>query len=164
MAAVRRRTVDAGRAETASRIDGPQQLGARETAIGNANGIAEGGDGYGDAAVVGGRRVWPRPDGRPGHAAVGRVVAGVRPAVGRSGRQPPLRQVRANTIYWLTEDSAIGRRRLVASTDKRYYRPGETVSLLAQTYDESANRTSRYRVVALLEPSSSMAPTCRRRR
>ncbi len=57
-----------------------------------------------------------------------------------------------NTIYWLTEDSAIGRRRLVASTDKRFYRPGETVSILGQTYDESANRTGRYRVVAILEP------------
>jgi uncharacterized membrane protein len=57
-----------------------------------------------------------------------------------------------NTIYWLTEDSAIGRRRLVASTDKRFYRPGETVSLAAYTYDESTNRTSRYKVVAILEP------------
>ncbi len=57
-----------------------------------------------------------------------------------------------NMIYWLTENSAIGRRRLVASTDKRFYRPGETISLAAQTYDESANRTGRYRVVALLEP------------
>jgi uncharacterized membrane protein len=57
-----------------------------------------------------------------------------------------------NLAYWLTESSAIGRRRLVASTDKRFYRPGETVSITAQTYDESANRTGRYRVVALLEP------------
>ncbi len=57
-----------------------------------------------------------------------------------------------NAIYWLTEDSAIGRRRLVASTDKRYYRPGETVAIAAQTFDESANRTGRYRVVAMLEP------------
>jgi uncharacterized membrane protein len=57
-----------------------------------------------------------------------------------------------NMIYWLTESSAIGRRRLVASTDKRYYRPGETVAIRAHTYDESANRTGRYRVVAMLEP------------
>src|SRR5439155_3346368 len=28
-----------------------------------------------------------------------------------------------NLVYWLTEDSAIGRRRLVATTDKRFYRP-----------------------------------------
>ena len=40
----------------------------------------------------------------------------------------------------------------MASTDKRYYRPGETITLSAQTFDESATRTGRYRVVALLEP------------
>jgi hypothetical protein len=57
-----------------------------------------------------------------------------------------------NLTYWLTESSAIGRRRLVANTDKRFYRPGETVAITAQTYDESANRTGRYRVVAILEP------------
>ena len=57
-----------------------------------------------------------------------------------------------NMIYWLTESSAIGRRRLVANTDKRFYRPGETVLVSANTYDESAGRTERYRVVALLEP------------
>jgi uncharacterized membrane protein len=57
-----------------------------------------------------------------------------------------------NLTYWLTENSAIGRRRLVAVTDKRFYRPGETVAISAHTYDESANRTGRYRVVAMLEP------------
>jgi uncharacterized membrane protein len=61
-----------------------------------------------------------------------------------------------NTIYWLTEDSAIGRRRLVANTDKRFYRPGETVALAAHTYDESANRTGRYRVEAILEPKEAV--------
>jgi uncharacterized membrane protein len=59
-----------------------------------------------------------------------------------------------NLIYWLTETSAIGRRRLVANTDKRFYRPGETIAISAQTYDESANRTGRYRVEAMLEPRS----------
>lgn len=57
-----------------------------------------------------------------------------------------------NTIYWLTEESAIGRRRLVAETDKRYYRPGESILLSAITFDESANRTDRYRIEAVLEP------------
>jgi uncharacterized membrane protein len=57
-----------------------------------------------------------------------------------------------NLIYWLTETSAIGRRRLVASTDKRYYRPGESLSISAHTYDEAASRTGRYRVVVMLEP------------
>jgi uncharacterized membrane protein len=57
-----------------------------------------------------------------------------------------------NLVYWLTEASAIGRRRLVATTDKRYYRPGESLSILAHTYDEAAGRTGRYRVVVMLEP------------
>jgi uncharacterized membrane protein len=68
-----------------------------------------------------------------------------------------------NLTYWLTENSAIGRRRLVANTDKRYYRPGETVAIAAQTFDESANRTGRYRVVAMLEPrqlDSAELPPC----
>ncbi|HTU17176.1 MAG TPA: hypothetical protein VMG10_03880 [Gemmataceae bacterium] len=68
-----------------------------------------------------------------------------------------------NLTYWLTENSAIGRRRLVASTDKRFYRPGETVAIAAHTFDESANRTSRYRVVAMLEPrqlDSAELPPC----
>jgi uncharacterized membrane protein len=63
-----------------------------------------------------------------------------------------------NLIYWLTEDSAIGRRRLVATTDKRFYRPGETVSIAAATYDESATRTGRYQVKALLEPKQLDGP------
>lgn len=57
-----------------------------------------------------------------------------------------------NLVYWATEASAIGRRRLVATTDKRFYRPGETVAIAAQAYDEAATRTGRYRVVAALEP------------
>jgi uncharacterized membrane protein len=57
-----------------------------------------------------------------------------------------------NLVYWLTENSAIGRRRLVASADKRFYRPGETISIAAPTYDESAASTKNYRVVAMVEP------------
>ena len=52
-----------------------------------------------------------------------------------------------NLVYWLTETSAIGRRRLVASADKRFYRPGETITVQAATYDESAAPTRNYRVV-----------------
>src|SRR5262249_57486302 len=54
-------------------------------------------------------------------------------------------------------DWASGRGRLCAVTDKRFYRPGETVAISAQTFDESANRTGRYRVVAMLEPRSISA-------
>jgi hypothetical protein len=59
-----------------------------------------------------------------------------------------------NLVYWLTENSAIGRRRLVASADKRFYRPGETLALQAATYDESSAPTRNYRVVAMVEPHS----------
>lgn len=57
-----------------------------------------------------------------------------------------------NMVYWLTETSAIGRRRLVASADKRFYRPGETITVQAATYDESAAPTRNYRVSAMVEP------------
>jgi uncharacterized membrane protein len=57
-----------------------------------------------------------------------------------------------NLVYWLTESSAIGRRRLVATADKRFYRPGDTITVQAATYDESASATKSYRVVAMVEP------------
>jgi hypothetical protein len=62
-----------------------------------------------------------------------------------------------NLVYWLTENSAIGRRRLVASADKRFYRPGESITVRAATYDESASPTKNYRVTAMVEPSSASA-------
>lgn len=60
-----------------------------------------------------------------------------------------------NLVYWLTESSAIGRRRLVASADKRFYRPGEQITISAATYDESASPTKNYRVVAMIEPHTA---------
>jgi hypothetical protein len=60
-----------------------------------------------------------------------------------------------NLVYWLTESSAIGRRRLVANADKRFYRPGETITVQAATYDESASPTRNYRVTAMVEPQSA---------
>ncbi len=60
-----------------------------------------------------------------------------------------------NLVYWLTENSAIGRRRLVAGADKRFYRPGETIAIQATTYDESAAPTNDYRVVAMVEPHAA---------
>lgn len=59
-----------------------------------------------------------------------------------------------NAIYWLTEQSYIGRRRLVASADKRYYGPGDTITLTGSAFDESANETSSYRLVGVIEPQS----------
>jgi uncharacterized membrane protein len=60
-----------------------------------------------------------------------------------------------NLVYWLIENSAIGRRRLVAAADKRFYRPGETITVQAATYDESSAPTKNYRVVAMVEPHST---------
>lgn len=59
-----------------------------------------------------------------------------------------------NATYWLTEQSYIGRRRLVASTDKQYYGPGDVIHLLGSTFDEQANETTDYRLVGMLEPQS----------
>jgi uncharacterized membrane protein len=60
-----------------------------------------------------------------------------------------------NVVYWLTENSSIGRRRLLAETDKRLYRPGEPIVLRARTFDENAAPTLDYRVVATIEPKSA---------
>lgn len=59
-----------------------------------------------------------------------------------------------NLMYWLTENSAIGRRRLVAAADKRFYRPGETIAISAATYDETSAPTKNYRIVAMVEPQT----------
>ena len=59
-----------------------------------------------------------------------------------------------NTIYWLTERSSVGRRRLVATCDKRHYGPGETVMLDANAFMETSKKTTSYRVVGMIEPQS----------
>ena len=59
-----------------------------------------------------------------------------------------------NVVYWLTEQSYVGRRRLVATADKRYYGPGEMITLTGLAFDESANETSVYRLVGVIEPQS----------
>jgi uncharacterized membrane protein len=60
-----------------------------------------------------------------------------------------------NVVYWLTENSSIGRRRLLAETDKRLYRPGESIVLRARTFDENAAPTIDYRVAATVDPKSA---------
>jgi len=60
-----------------------------------------------------------------------------------------------NVVYWLTENSSIGRRRLLAETDKRRYRPGEPIVLHARTFDENAAPTLDYRVAVTVEPRSA---------
>jgi hypothetical protein len=60
-----------------------------------------------------------------------------------------------NVVYWLTENSSIARRRLLAETDKRLYRPGEPIVLRAQAFDENAAETLSYRVAVSIEPRSA---------
>ncbi|RCS43538.1 hypothetical protein DTL42_18755 [Bremerella cremea] len=59
-----------------------------------------------------------------------------------------------NLVYWAAEGSSTGRRRLVANADKQFYRPGETISILATAYDEAARLSNKYRLWAMLEPNS----------
>ncbi len=61
-----------------------------------------------------------------------------------------------NTVYWLTESSSIGRRRLVVTADKKFYRPGETISLTAAAFDEAANQTGSYKITSMIEPQASL--------
>lgn len=60
-----------------------------------------------------------------------------------------------NAVYWLTDSSKVGRRRMIATADKKFYRPGETISLSAVAFDEGANRTRDYSIVAMIEPAAS---------
>ncbi|MBS0205640.1 MAG: hypothetical protein JSS49_22280 [Planctomycetes bacterium] len=62
-----------------------------------------------------------------------------------------------NAIYWLTESSSIGRRRLVVTADKKFYRPGETITLTAAAFDEAANQTGSYRITSMIEPQTSLS-------
>lgn len=59
-----------------------------------------------------------------------------------------------NIVYWATEGSSTGRRRLVAESDKQFYRPGEPLNVFATAYDEAAARTQKYRLWAMFEPNS----------
>jgi uncharacterized membrane protein len=60
-----------------------------------------------------------------------------------------------NVAYWLSDNSSIGRRRLLAETDKHLYRPGEPVVLRARTFDENSALTLDYRVAVTVEPRSA---------
>ena len=60
-----------------------------------------------------------------------------------------------NVAYWLTENSSIGRRRLLAETDKRLYRPGEPIVVKARAFDENAASTLDYRVSVSVEPRAA---------
>ena len=76
----------------------------------------------------------------------------VHAVVGREQTLAYYKKFWRNVIYWLTENSSIGRRRLLAETDKRLYRPGEPIVLPARTFDENAAPTLDYRVAVTVEP------------
>ena len=59
-----------------------------------------------------------------------------------------------NIVYWATEGSATARRRLMAKPDKRFYRPGEKLSVTALAYDEQAKKTTGYDIWAMFEPAA----------
>ncbi|MCA9135453.1 MAG: hypothetical protein KDB00_01805 [Planctomycetales bacterium] len=59
-----------------------------------------------------------------------------------------------NIVYWVTEESSTGRRRLVVESSQRFYRPGQQLSVRATAYDEAARRTQQYRIWAMFEPES----------
>lgn len=61
-----------------------------------------------------------------------------------------------NAIYWLTESSSIGRRRLIVNADKKFYRPGEKITLTASAFDEAANQTGSYKITSMIEPQASL--------
>lgn len=61
-----------------------------------------------------------------------------------------------NLVYWLTENSSIGRRRLIAGADKRFYHPGDAVEITSSAFNELARQTKDYRIVAMIEPNSSL--------
>jgi uncharacterized membrane protein len=64
-----------------------------------------------------------------------------------------------NAVYWLTENSSIGRRRLLAETNNRIYRPGESIMLTARAFDENAAPTIDYRVTVSVEPRTTSETT-----
>lgn len=59
-----------------------------------------------------------------------------------------------NVVYWVSERSSVGRRRLVATLDKRFYRPGETIQLQATAFNSVAQATTDYHVRGMIEPKS----------
>ncbi len=59
-----------------------------------------------------------------------------------------------NAVYWLTENSYLGRRRLVVASDKVSYQPGDTIQLTARAFDETSHPTTNCRVTVIVQPQS----------
>lgn len=74
----------------------------------------------------------------------------------KQGDQSNFSRFWRNLVYWLTENSSIGRRRLIALADKRFYHPGDAVEISSSAFNELARQTKDYRIVAMIEPNSSL--------
>jgi uncharacterized membrane protein len=59
-----------------------------------------------------------------------------------------------NAVYWLTENSYLGRRRLVVASDKTSYQPGDTIKLAARAFDETSHPATNCRVTVTVQPHS----------
>ncbi len=94
----------------------------------------------------------------------GRVLASSLSLGGRSGQlftdawklNDPVAATKfiRNIVYWTTERSFVGRRRVVAQSDKRFYRGGETIGLQVVTFDETSRPATENRVWCSLMPTS----------
>jgi len=72
-----------------------------------------------------------------------------------------------NVVYWLSENSYLGRRRMSVTSDRLSYRPGDTIKLTTRVLDEIATPTTKCRVTVMVEPQSfdadiesDYAPVC----
>jgi hypothetical protein len=72
---------------------------------------------------------------------------------GKQGKRSASKLIR-NLVYWATEGSSIGRRRVTVEADKRFYRPGDSITFRAIAYNEDASRTTNYSVWGMFEPLS----------
>ncbi len=77
----------------------------------------------------------------------------------KAGDQTNFPRFWRNLVYWLTESSSIGRRRLIATADKKFYSPGDKVQIASSAFDELARQTKDYRIVAMIEPGGALKDT-----
>jgi uncharacterized membrane protein len=73
---------------------------------------------------------------------------------GEPGDNRYFRKFWRNVIYWLSENSSGGSRRLRIDTDKVVYHPGQPIKISASAFDDKLEATDRYRLVARLRPTA----------
>ncbi len=101
--------------------------------------------------------------GRYGRGRTAAIATAIPPALAgeftanwKAGDQTNFPRFWRNLVYWLTENSSIGRRRLIASADKKFYSPGDKILISSSAFDELARQTKDYRIVAMIEPGGSL--------